>query len=93
MARKCPLGGDGTQNCTGCTFPCAKNKKKAAPKRNRVVQILMDRDDLTEAEATRLVEDTRSELEDAMYGTSLTDVEDIIMLNLGLEPDYLFDII
>lgn len=92
MARRCPLGGDGTQDCTGCTYPCAKNKK-TAPKRNRVVQILMDRDDLTEAEATRLVEDTRSELEDAMYGTSLTDVEDIIMLNLGLEPDYLFDII
>ena len=61
--------------------------------RNRVVQILMDRDNMTEAEAIRLVEGTRSELEDAMYGTSLTDVEDIIMLNLGLEPDYLFDII
>ena len=61
--------------------------------RNRVVQILMDRDGVTEEQALSMVEDCRSELEDAMYGTSLTDVEDIIMLNLGLEPDYLFDII
>ena len=26
--RKCPLGGDGTQDCTGCTYPCYKNKKE-----------------------------------------------------------------
>lgn len=25
---KCPLGGDGTQDCYGCTYPCYKNKKK-----------------------------------------------------------------
>jgi hypothetical protein len=92
---RCPLGGDGTQDCYGCTYPCAKNKKKSAPKkRNRVVQILMDRDNMTEAEATKLVEDTRDDLLDALkYSTSFTDVEDILSCNLGLEPDYLFDII
>jgi hypothetical protein len=60
---------------------------------NRVVQILMDRDNITEAEAIAMIEDCRSELYDAMCGTSLLDVEDVIMCNLGLEPDYLFDII
>lgn len=92
MAKRCPLGGDGTHDCTGCTYPCNKSTK-AAPKRNRVVQILMDRDGVTEEQALSMVEDCRSELYDAMEGTSLTDIEDIIMLNLGLEPDYLFDII
>ena len=29
---KCPLGGDGTQDCYGCTYPCHKNKKKATKK-------------------------------------------------------------
>lgn len=30
---KCPLGGDGTQDCTGCTYPCYKNRKKAPARR------------------------------------------------------------
>lgn len=29
--KKCPLGGDGTQDCYGCTYPCYKNKKKEKP--------------------------------------------------------------
>ena len=28
---KCPLGGDGTQDCYGCTYPCQKNKRKEKP--------------------------------------------------------------
>lgn len=60
---------------------------------NKVVEILMKRDGMSQADAELLVEDTRSELIDACYGTSLTDVEDIIMNNLGLESDYLFDIL
>lgn len=31
--KKCPLGGDGTQDCYGCTYPCYKNKKKDEPKK------------------------------------------------------------
>lgn len=57
---------------------------------NKVVKILMDRDGMSKKEATKLVEDTRDEL---LECTSLTDADDIIMNNLGLEPDYIFDII
>jgi aldehyde:ferredoxin oxidoreductase len=26
LKAKCPLGGDGTQDCTGCTVNCARNR-------------------------------------------------------------------
>ena len=26
LKEKCPLGGDGTQDCTGCTVNCARNR-------------------------------------------------------------------
>ena len=26
LKAKCPLGGDGTQDCTGCTINCARNR-------------------------------------------------------------------
>lgn len=57
---------------------------------NRVVKILMKRDGLSKKEATKLVEDTRDEL---LECTSMDDADEIIMNNLGLEPDYIFDII
>ena len=28
LKAKCPLGGDGTQDCTGCTVNCARNRAK-----------------------------------------------------------------
>lgn len=61
--------------------------------RNRVVRILMHRDGLTEKEAVSRVEDTASEIYDAIEGTSCMDPEDIMMDELGLEPDYIFDIL
>jgi len=61
--------------------------------RNRVVRILMHRDGLTEKEAVSRVEDTASEIYDAIEGTSCMDPEDIMMEELGLEPDYMFDIL
>lgn len=27
LKAKCPLGGDGTQDCYGCTFNCARNRE------------------------------------------------------------------
>lgn len=62
-------------------------------KRNRVVQILMDRDGMTESEAIVAVENCQSELMDAVYGTSCKDPEDVIADELGLEPDYIVDLI
>ena len=61
--------------------------------RNRVVRILMHRDGLTEEEAVNMVEDTVSEIYDAIEGTNCMEAEDIMMDELGLEPDYIFDIL
>lgn len=57
---------------------------------NRAVKILMKRDGMSKKEATELVEATRDEL---LECTSMIDAEDIVMNNLGLELDYIFDII
>lgn len=61
--------------------------------RNRVVRILMHRDGITEEEAVSLVEHTASEIYDAIEGTNCMEPEDIMMDELGLEPDYMFDIL
>ena len=56
---------------------------------NRVVTILMERDGMNEADAIELVKETKEELLNS--GTFFPD--DIIWNNLGLEPDYLIDIL
>lgn len=56
---------------------------------NRVVKILMNRDGISCEEATRLVDDTREEI----LESDPLDADDIIACNLGLEPDYIFDIL
>ena len=56
---------------------------------NKVVDILMKRDGISREEATRLVDDTREEILEA----DPFDVDDILAYNLGLEPDYIFDIL
>lgn len=61
--------------------------------RNRVVRILMHRDGITEEEAVSMVEATASEIYDAIEGTSCVEPEEIMMNELGLEPDYIFDIL
>ena len=59
---------------------------------NKVVEILMRRDDSSKQEATERVEQTRDDI--LQLGTgSFEDVQEIIEENLGLEPDYLFDIL
>lgn len=57
---------------------------------NRLVKILMKRDGITEDEARELIRDTKAELEDC---TDVLEADDIIMSNLGVEPDYLYDIL
>jgi hypothetical protein len=52
----------------------------------------MDRDGLTYDEAKEAYEDTKAELMDAIDGTSCLDPEEVL-LELGLEMDYLFDFI
>lgn len=59
---------------------------------NRVVEILMKRDNISKSEAEALVEQTREEIEEycaqGMYDTA----EETIYENLGLELDYVSDI-
>lgn len=56
---------------------------------NPVLKILMERDGMTEQESIDLVRETKEEL--LCNGGCYAD--DIIMENLGLEPDYIMDIL
>jgi len=57
---------------------------------NKIVKILMERDGMTEEEARSLVKETRDEI--IMLENPL-EADDILMEYLGLEPDYMFDIL
>lgn len=58
--------------------------------RKRVAEILCRRDGITMDEAMELIEQTADEIDSCCYSD---EVEDIIASNLGLELDYLFDIL
>lgn len=58
---------------------------------NRVVEILMKRDNLSQAEAEELLREVRYMLEECNYDPE--ESEDIISSELGLEPDYIMDIL
>ena len=60
---------------------------------NRVVKILMKRDNMSEADAIELVNETREEINEAIECGDFDYVDDIIADNLGLEPDYAMDIL
>lgn len=55
---------------------------------NKVIEILINRDGLTESEAKELIYETKE-----MIITEPEDADQIISEQLGLEPDYLFDIL
>lgn len=57
---------------------------------NRVVNILMKRDGISEEEALTLIKETRDEI--IMLDDPL-EADNVIMDYLMLEPDYLFDIL
>ena len=56
---------------------------------NNVVQILMDRDEMTRAEAQDRIDEVREMISEA----DPWDAEEILADELGLEIDYIFDII
>lgn len=60
---------------------------------NRVVSILMKRDGYSEAEAIKIVNDCREEMNEAIADGDYDLAEDILACDLGLEPDYIFDIL
>ena len=58
---------------------------------DKIVKILMKRDGMTEKEAKELYQHTKSEVLDAMGEGDYNLVEDILYCDLGLEMDYIFD--
>lgn len=60
---------------------------------NRVVRILMNRDGYSEEEAIEIVNDCREEMNEAIANGDYELAEDILASDLGLEPDYIFDIL
>lgn len=60
---------------------------------NEVVKILMRRDGISELEAENLVEETREEMMNAIEDGYYFEAEAILRDYLGLEPDYIFDIL
>ena len=76
---------------------------KIRPKKNdtqkcklrTIKEILMDRDGMTEQEADDRIEEVKEELEYVATGydfPALQDLEDVIKEELGLEPDYLWEL-
>lgn len=55
---------------------------------NEIIRILMRRDGVTYDEAKEMYLDCKSELMDAIAGTSCLDPEEVLASELGLEPDY-----
>lgn len=60
---------------------------------NEIINILMRRDHISENEARNLIEDCKEEIENAIAGGRYMEAEDIIASYLGLEPDYIMDLI
>ena len=57
----------------------------------KIIEILMERDNLTKEHAQQLVEECMLQIEEADYDPAESEI--ILMENLGLEPDYLLDIL
>lgn len=61
---------------------------------NEIVKILMRRDGISQLEAETLVRQTQDEIDDSIfYGAGIEEVEEILACNLGLEPDYLINLL
>ena len=61
---------------------------------NSVVRVLMQRDNMSQLDAERRLEEVREMVNDEIEcGGDYDVVEDIIASELGLEMDYLFDVL
>ena len=56
-----------------------------------IIEILMNRDSISYEEAREMYYNCKAELEDAFCGTSCLSPDEILMSELGLEPDYIFN--
>ena len=60
---------------------------------NQVIKMLIERDNMTDEEAESQVKEVQELLEEALSFGSYTEAEDILADELGLEMDYIFDLI
>ena len=61
---------------------------------DRIVAILMERDESTEEEAREEVEDAVETINEILAsGGSYEEAEEILLDDLGLEMDYIFDLL
>jgi hypothetical protein len=60
---------------------------------DEIIRILMERDGVSYEEAKEMYEDTKSELMDALDGTSCLSPDEVLESELGLEIDYIFNFI
>ena len=58
-----------------------------------IKQILMDRDDMTAEEAEDLIAEVKEEIQIAAENGDYELVEDIMYGDLGLEMDYIFELL
>lgn len=58
-----------------------------------IIDILMERDGFTRAEAENEFSFVQSEFMAALSGQSALDPEEVLYEYLGLEPDYIFDLL
>lgn len=70
------------------------NEARTKQSANSIIKALMHRDNMTLEEATSLFEQVRDEIHDVIAdGGSYDEVEDIMYCELGLEMDYIYDIL
>lgn len=60
---------------------------------NKVVQIIMQRDGMDSQDVIELVRDCVNELEEHAFNGNLEAAEECLSDYLGLEPDYLFELL
>ena len=58
-----------------------------------ITDVLVRRDGISEEEAEKQVSDFREEIDDLIMEGDLCGIEDALMSDFGLEPDYLMDIL
>ena len=54
-----------------------------------LAELISKRDNITFEEALRSIRDCAAEMEHAFYTGNINEAEDLLRMDLGLEPDYL----
>ena len=54
-----------------------------------LAELISKRDNITFEEALRSIRDCAAEMEHAFYTGNIDEAEDLLRMDLGLEPDYL----